>query len=342
MGVLCEVETFKDALVKCHELLEDDKLKNRGVEVSESIEKLRGFLKSLIDCAAEAESYEQLLTLFQRIEISFNHLKFVGFAGKLLDAVQIIKPSTARHRSVLKSIPKPLSRTGHDFLWSELKDAQRLGYEEEIVKATATFQLLEVAVLAHTKEERNPISTLRRSMGDRLPEEYFAELLAGWTAEDVLKINLENKGFDCDLIGADKERNILFVRPADMGDYDLKVSRRSERYFLEVQRVGKLSKVRRGNRIGKVKTTLKSHKYKGGSDPSKVLVLWIGKTPSQISQQYRRWFGKIIFIPDVKNNPDIEFEDDQIFLPSSLLDYSPYWENFKNLPQEDVVNFLKV
>ena len=170
-------------------------------------------------------------------------------------------------------------------------------------------------------------------MGDRLPEEYFAELLAGWFVEDVVKSEIESKGFTTELMGVDRERKVFFVRPDNMGDYDLKVKIAAENYLLEVQRVGKLTKTREGF----FKTALKSHKYEGGNSNDKILILWIGKEPTQIAKAHSKYFNHLIFIPNIRHQKEVTFSNDTIYFKENLIiSRALSWNEFKDADGEDL------
>ena len=191
-----------------------------------------------------------------------------------------------------------------------------------------------------TAEKKNPIATLRRSIGGRLPEEYFAELLAGWSVEDLIMSEIENKGLNTSLTGADRGRKVLFVRPNKMGDYDLKVEIGAKSYLLEIQRVGKLTITQKKF----LKTALKHHKYEGGSSNDKVLVLWIGKDPTQISKKHEKLFNHLVFIANARNrgNKEVQFTNDTIFIAKSLVEKSTLsWDDLKKYNKAELVGFLK-
>jgi len=335
MNLFCNIEDFKEALRNCTKLLQEDELKKRGLEgITQGIEKTRNFLHYIIqNTQKDVNSYEELIKTLYSSRIPPQYSQLCGLTGKFLDAIQILKPSTVRNCKVRKSIIDALKRTGHLLSWEELKERQK--YEEELVKATATYELLEVAFLIEPDQSRNPINTLRISMGARLPDEYFAELMAGWIIEDVLKENLESKKFDCSLEGPDKERKIQVVRPLGMGIYDFKASKADDTFYLELQRVGKISKERG---IEKVSTYLKRHKYEGGNVGSKILILWIGE-PSQ--QAYKKWSQKVVFIANVVSKKDVDFKNDCIYLPEKMLDNAPTWEDFRQKSISEILGLFK-
>lgn len=344
MSLLCNLKTFKIALEESIFLLTEKNLSPRGVSkdilLDEDLENLKNFLSWLVTKINDGiSSYEELIKELQKRETPKMYESQIGFLGKILDALQILKPRTSRNRKVVETIKEALNRTGHGFLWEEDSREEKEKYSKELIRATATFHLLEV-VFSKTKTPRkkNPIATLRRSMGDRLPEEYFAELLAGWFVEDILKSEIEKKGFTTELMGVDRERKVFFVRPDNMGDYDLKVKIACKNYLLEVQRVGKLTKSQKGC----FKTALKSHKYERGDSNDKILILWIGKNPPKTAKVHGKYFNHLIFIPNIKNQKNVEFSNDTIcfnFKENSIISLS--WDNFKKANREDLIKIFK-
>ena len=343
MSLLCDLNTFKSALEECVFLLTKENLSPRGIEdvlSNSDLENLRNFLSWMVTKINNGiDSYEKLVEEIQKSETPASYKFQIGFLGKILDAVQIIKPGTLRNRRVIETIKEALSRTGHEFVWEEADQEEKERYAKKLVRATATFHLLEIVFSkAKTAGKKNPIATLRRSMGYRLPEEYFAELLAGWFVEDVIKSELERKGFITELKGVDRERKVLFVRPNNMGDYDLEVEIENERFSLEMQRVGKLTKTREGL----FKTALKSHKYEGGNSNEKILILWIGEKPTQIAKAHSKWFNHLIFIPNIRHQRGVTFSNDTIYFKESfLINGSLSWNKFKNINGGDLVEIFK-
>ncbi len=360
MSLLCDLQTLKTALEECVSLLTKENLSCRKVDeetfTCKPLIELKDFLSWLSDkIGGEVNTYEKLIEEIQSSETDKKYESQVGFLGKILDAVQIVKPSTTRNQQVVNAIKRALERTGHHFLWQEVSEEERNKYAQELVSATATFHLLEVVLSAPTHlKGGNPIATLRRSMGDRLAEEYFAELLAGWFVEDVVKSTLESKNFSTELTGVDKERKVLFVRPENMGDYDLKVCADGGSFLLEVQRVGRLRRVstdaatKQGDSGGKCvkgyfRTALKSHKYEGGDEKDKFLVLWIGKDAPHIAKTHKHLFNnKMIFIPYVRSHEKVAFKNDTIFFDEKILDSSAVsWDKFKTKDKEWLRDFFK-
>lgn len=336
MSLLCDITSFRDAVGACAQLITTQELRSRGVkEIPRGLLVYREFL---LRVSNEVEdSYEQLLELLQSPQMERRFSPLTGSIGKLLDAIQVLKPQTTRNDRVKHSILVALERTGHHFIWEALGKHGRNYYEDELLKATAIYQLLEVAAVVEPAEvelSRNPISTLRNSMGARLPEEYFSELLAGWAVEDAFKLLLETKGFECTLEGADRERQMQFVRPGGMGVYDFKASSASRTFYLELQRVGKLS---REQNTGRIRTYLRRHKYEGGNDHTKVLILWVGE-PAQ--QAYRKWAQKVIPIANVRNKDFASFGNEYISLPDHIFDSAQSWTDLTRATGDEILRML--
>ncbi len=340
MSLLCEVKHFKEALKIASHLLEERELRQRGIDrISNGVILCHKFLTSL--CQKNFNSYEELLKLLQTFDETREVIQLTGSLGKLLDVIQVLKPNTSRNARVKEAITKSLERTGHKYLLEELSQGQRRNYEKELIDGTGIFHLLEIVSLFEPTQSENPIDTFRNSMGARLPEEYFADLLAGWVVEDVFKNFFLGKGFESTLEGPDKEHKLLFVRPKKMRSYDFKIVKNDRVFYLELQRLAKLSKKRTKNKgvlCGKIKTYLKQHKYEGGNAKNKVLVLWVG-SPSQ--NIYQKWSQKILFISNIKHKNGINFKDDRIYIPESFFDTALTWENLKQKSDGEILKFLE-
>ena len=356
MSILCDFKTLEPALSTCVRLLSDENLTKRNVdprelpdEVKKCLRTLRDFLAYLKQISERTRSYEELLKELQRPETPREYLELIGFLGKTLDALQIVKPDTLRHKAVVKTLYDSLKRTGHDFISSEINENTKKEYEQELVEATATFHLLEIVFsVATTAGNRNPIASFRGSMGKRLPEEYFAELLAGWLVEDLIKSELEKKGLEVELTGVDKERKVFMKRPENMGVYDLKVKTDEGTYFLEVQRVAP-DELKRKKGGGWFYTTLKKHKYEGGRGKCKVLVLWSGKIDEarDKTSRGRKKDNSLFFIPNPKENENVDFNDSKsnsnnnagkLFVKEEyLMQKALPWEEFKKISKEDLI-----
>jgi len=360
MSILCGFGTFKSALRKCIRLLDEENLTKRNIDkfpnkVKKRLRTLRAFLAYLEQISERTRSYEELLKELQKPETPKEYLELIGFLGKVLDALQIVKPGTSRRKKVTEKIRASLERTKHDFVLEEISESDKKAYEEELAEATATFHLLEVVFSVHkTMKKSNPIASLRGSMGRRLPEEYFAELLAGWLVEDVVKSELKKKGFEVELTGVDRERKVFMKKPKNMGAYDLKVETDEGTYFLEVQRIAP-NKLKQKD--GCFHTTLKKHKYEGGMGKCKVLVLWVGKGWSKdidkdkeggtISRERRQDNPSyLFFIPNLEENKykgNIRYDNDKetLYIEKRYLEQKALaYEKFKEISKEDLIKMF--
>jgi len=340
INLLCEIRDFKNALKNASSLLEEKQLKERGIQsISRGIIICRNFLEELYQ--NDYKSYPEFICFLQKFGASKEVSLLTGGLGKLLDVIQILKSNTLRNKRIKESICRSLQRTGHLYLWEELSDKERHYYQEELINGTALFHLLEVVSLYEPAQSSNPINTLRNSMGARLPEEYFAELLAGWVIEDVFKNFFKKKGFRCFLEGPDKQHKLIFVRPEEMGYYDFKIVADNKIFYLELQRLAKLNKEtdsKKKELMGKIKTYLKEHKYMGGDNRNKILILWIG-IPFQ--KTYKKWAQKILFISDIKRKKDVVFKNEYLYLPERFLNEALSWEELKQKSSTDLFRLLE-
>ncbi len=343
MENLCEFESFKIALQQAINLLTEENLKKRGLkEVSENVQKLKEFLTKILE-NDEIKNYNDLVEFVNSSRNLIKYKEFMGFLGKILDAVQLLKPSKRREFAQSKLVEN-LKRTGHDFLIEEMppKNLENI-YLKEVTEASATFILLEVAY-ALNSQSKNPLATLRRSMGDRLPEEYFSELISGWMIEDIIIQKLREKGIRVEQESVDKERTIKLVRPKSMGNYDIIAYvnyKNCEKYFFEVQRVGNQVTLKRD--LKKFVTPLKKHKYEGGNSNNKIILLWFGKNIPDLKERDKELENKLIFIKNVKQNPDFSQENDFLIFSDlkSLINRSISWEKFKKISKDEFVEFIR-
>lgn len=362
-SLFCKVDDFKEAISSCIELLDFDALRRRGINILDIDEVSRVQLNNLIGFLSwvkekvetSVDSYPRLVEELQKSEVPEDYKILVGFLGKIFDAVQVIKSCTLRNKQVKNAIRKCLERTGHDFLLSEINEDLRKKFLEELLNATATFLLLEVVF--SFSNSANPISSLRRNMRDRLPEEYFSELLAGWLVEEVIFSELEKKGISIIRHGVDKERKILFRRSKNMGEYDLIFSLRNAQddgsfdFKLEIQRVGK-KKIPLDREKKAYKVDLKSHKEKFlKEENNSVLLLWIGEGKFRIEE------GKKTITPRKGEKPSyllfISNEDfskleynksaKKLFIdPEFLRKNAIEWKRFKRMTKEDFIRSLGI
>jgi len=363
-SLFCKIDDFKKAVNRCIELLNSDALRHRGIDISGMDEVSRIQLDNLISFLSWVkkkvetgiDSYPRLVEELQRSEVPEDYKILLGFLGKILDAVQVVKSCTLRNKQVKNTIRKCLERTGHDFLLSEISEDLKKKFFEELLNATATFLLLEVVF--SFSNSANPISSLRRNMGDRLPEEYFSELLAGWLVEEVVFSELEQKGISVIRHGVNKKRKILFKRSKNMGDYDLTFFLESGQvdgnyeFKLEIQRVGK-RKIPMDRNKNAFKVDLKLHKgnFLKEKVNNSILLLWIGEGKFRIKEGEKNITprkGKkpsyLLFISK-KDLNKVEYDEstEKLFIDREFLRKNAIeWERFKEMTKEDLVRSLRI
>jgi len=347
--MLCSIKEFKEALEKAIQLFNDEVIKSKNLDVEETkkaisnIEKFLNILQNDIK-AKNIDTYEKLIKFLENLEITNKDLTpLSGYLGKILDVIQLLKPNTTRSKNAKKYFRNSLKRTGHEFLFNELSTNERKKLFDEIINSSALYILLEISNFAYSNTI-NPISSLRNSMGDRLPEEYFSELLAGWFIEDVFIKQLKNKGFEVNQVGVDTERKILFKRPRNMGGADIKIKYDNREYKIELQRVGKATKPTKINDIkneATIKTTLKSHKI---TDDNVLTILWFGDNPNGIAEKNSFLYNKICIIKnsDINNtsNNKVYHKNDNIFIDKNYIDNNSIsnWNELKNSRLITLVN----
>lgn len=346
--MLCTIEEFKNALNKSIALFDDDVIKSKNLvpnKIKPITKNIKLFLTTLKDNieSNNIDTYEKLIIFLENIEISSRELiPLTGYLGKILDVIQLLKPNTTRSKNAKKYFKNSLKRTGHDFLYDELSQGQKNRLFEEIINSSALYVLLEVSNFAYSNSI-NPISSLRMSMGDRLPEEYFSELLAGWATEDILINKLEEKNFTIEKSGIDSNRNIVFNKPKDMGLADINITYNSTKYPIEIQRVGnaKYTTKTRQQKTKYYKTFLKSHKV---IDNSAITLLWFGDNPKNIAPSNSFLYNKICIIrnSDINNkaNKNISFLKDNIFIKKSYIEQNSFanWDLFKSSDMQTIIN----
>ena len=359
--MFCKVDDFKEAVGKCIELLQPVSLKHRGINKQDidkcnpQLTNLIGFLSQVREkVEAGADSYPRLVEELQKSKVPKDYKVLVGFLGRILDAVQVMKDSALRNKQVKKAVKRCLKRTGHDFLLTEVSEDLRKELFEELLSATATFLLLEVAF--SFSDSTNPLSSLRRSMGDRLPEEYFSELLAGWLIEEAIFSELKQKGIPVVRNGVDRKRKILFKRPKNMGDSDLVFSLKNAQdnsnceFKLEIQRVGK-KKIPLDANEHAYRVDLKTHKGDFLEKDNSILLLWIGEGKFRIKE------GKKTMIPRKGEKPSyllfiskkdldskkVDYKNEKLFInPEFLRKNAIEWKRFKEMTKEDFVRSLGI
>jgi len=360
--VFCKVNDFKEAVDSCIELLSSDALESRGIDVSDfdensshQLESLKGFLiwvKKKIEMGVD--SYSCLVEELQKSKVPRDYQLLIGFLGKILDAIQVMKDHSLRNEQVKNAIRRSLERTGHNFLLDEVDESLKRRFFKELLSATATFLLLEVVF--SFSNSVNPISSLRRSMGDRLPEEYFSELLAGWLVEEVICNELEQKEISVTRYGVDRERKVLFKRPENMGDYDLIFSLESEQgadnrnVRLEIQRVGK-NKIPKDKNEKAYRVDLKLHKSDFLENDNSMLLLWIGEGKFRIENGEKTITprkGKkpsyLLFISK-EDSDKVKYDEnaEKLFIdPEFLKENAIEWKRFKEMTREEFVESLGI
>ncbi|MBO06616.1 MAG: hypothetical protein CMI58_06245 [Parcubacteria group bacterium] len=350
--MLCSINEFKKAINKALILLEDDVLKSKNLsleDVCHAVAGIKHYLEFLNTSIKDNQinDYEALIRFFSSNKTRDKTLShFMGYLGQILDVIQLLKPNTARAKNATKYFEKNLTRTGHAFLKKEINSETRKILDKEIIESAALYIMLEISNLA-LGNSLNPISSLRNSMGDRLPEEYFSELLAGWFVEEIFIDKLKEKGFEIELSGIDSSRKILFKRPRNMGDADILIINGRLRLKIELQRVGNASKPNRidnNPNTNYYKTYLKEHKIR---DRNAKTILWIGDKPLRIRQSNSFLYDKICVI----NNHDISinsadsevfFRKENIFIHHNYVKRKSFlsWDEFKIKSIEEVISVL--
>jgi len=349
--MLCNIQEFKEALSKTISLFEKEVIEDKNLtyqEINTLTENIKTFLELLNNKIEtnQIDTYKELIVFLENIEITDKKLlPLTGYLGKILDVIQLLKSNSTRSKNAKKYFRNSLKRTGHDFLFDELSDEDKQKLFDEIINSSALYILLEVSNFAYSSDI-NPISSLRNSMGDRLPEEYFSELLAGWFIEDIFINQLKNKGFEIDQIGVDTNRKILFKRPKNMGDADILIKYQNKEYKIELQRVGKATKPTKINNEKNesvIKTTLKSHKI---SDNKVLTILWFGKEPKGIAQINNFLYEKICIIKnsDINNssNNKVLYKENNIFIDKNYIENNSLsdWNELKNSSITDLAQKL--
>jgi len=235
--MLCSINEFSKAIGRALKLFDKSNLESRELSLDSAsrIKKLLIVIQSQLK-SKRIDSFSELMFFLNNLHLSNRELiPLAGYLGKILDAIQLLKEKSSRNKNAKLFVKSSLSRTGHLFLYDEPSVRKLL---EEVVNATALFIFLEVSnSTSHCNI--NPISTLRNSSGNRLPEEYFSELVAGWYIEDKFLNILLAKKLNAHLAGVDSDHKILFTRPKrNMGDSDITIIEDNIRYNIELQRIG--------------------------------------------------------------------------------------------------------
>ena len=306
MGILCKTEYFVSALNELIYLLSDEYLKKKGIkEKIAGVDELENFLfcVSIIFKERKISSYETLISILERVELLENERceldqetvnVILSYMGKLLDAIQVIKPYTDRYKKMEYFLSKALARTGHEYIFDYYKSERREELNSilnEIRQTVAASILLEIVARIYANAS-NPISSLRRSMGDRYPEEYFSEMMAGWMAEKYFQELLEGN-FSIQREGVDKDFNVLLTKPPKMGGADFVIC--GKKVELQRSSIDKFEiKEIENNDIQKIfmETPLKEHKLKNAD----FIILWIGNADCILNKRCEKsffWFMKI-------------------------------------------------
>ncbi len=300
MKLLCKTQSFIEILSELESLLSDEYLNKKGIkEKIDGIEKLKKFLNCILTLFEKEKisSYESLMALLEREKVfKCRELdretigRFLGYIGKLIDAVQVLKPYTDRHKKIEDFLVKALSRTGHRYVF----DCYKSQHEEElnfilneIRRTVAASIMLEIVTRIYT-DGSNPITSLRKNMKDRYAEEYFSEMVAGWMAEKYFQ-ELLQESFSIKRAGVDKDFNIFLKKPSRMGEVDFIVDGRK----IELQRSSiEKFEIKEDKKIVRIKTPLKEHKLKNADG----IIFWIGNAKVILQKECKRsffWFMKI-------------------------------------------------
>ena len=309
--MLCKVSEFKKALDDSLLLLDDKYLITKNIDPSqdsiEPIQKLKFFIELINKKLEYTDDYSKVIAVLDKdTEIKrFSLTPLLGYLGKILDGIQLLKNNSMRNKNAVKYVKSNLERTSHDFILNKLSDELKTCIDSEIIKSSALYIFLEASYFAFGNIA-NPIKTLRRSMGDRLPEEYFSELISGWIIEHIFIQELNSLGLTATKTGADSEFSIKFKKPKNMAIADIELKLNESTMSIELQRVGKATKE------GKYfKTALKIHKI---DNKDNITVLWFGKNPKGIANRNCILYDRIlIFSNSSINNRNLKWKNDNIY-----------------------------
>jgi len=339
--MLCSIKEFKEALSLLISLLNEQNYKKKNLDtdiVAGVVENIQLFLENLSDAIKDFDDYTKLIKYLEDMELNEKKLlPLNGYLGKILDSIQLLKPNTSRHKNAKYYFLRSLKRTGHHYLYNEISDEDKLKLFTEIIECAALYIILEVSSLAYSNDA-NPISSLRNSMGDRLPEEYFSELLAGWHIEDIFIKQLKDKGLKVVQSGVDTNRKILFKKMKGMGEEDITLNYNNKTYKIELQRVGKATFK------DFYKTALKKHKIKNNDS---IIILWFGDKPKGIAKSNKFLYNKICFIKnsDINNKQNnlVQYTSMQILLSKKYIKDNSInnWDSFKSKNGNDIIKFIQ-
>lgn len=316
--LICKPSEVVKSIDKLLELLKEEELTNRSVPIEfvNGVKELRNFLSFLKEkIKVKAGSNDDYIMLVKVLsEISVNNKKFVELLLVKEDVANAISflAVEGKKKHLKKWLEKSLERTGtfEDEVFLNLKRT----YFQEYLNALAIFYSLKALGQLITV---SPLKEIRANIGDRLVEEYFADLIAGWIYEDYLKEKLRSvcgeKCVEVKSTGTDAIRKIKFANITGESDLTLtKESNEKMQLRLEIQRVGSGSvKSNRNNRKRftkgekfELKVELKKHKI----EKSDFFIFIFGKGEN-LKRQYLKDLTlteKILLIPAPKGEEPIK------------------------------------
>lgn len=295
MRYFCSPEELSKSIEFCISLLERQELDSRKIneKLMPSIAELKNFLEWICKVCESINSNAELVSRLENpspeeVEKISKFSSYLPYIGKLLDAVQIVK-NKKRKETIERILRDRLEKTGHEFLIEEHRDL----FDEmikEIERAIILYFVLEIVYSVDLRVSSiNPISKLRRSMGDRTPEEYFSNLVVGWFVEDVFYRVISNKNVTIEKCGVDAERKIVFGKVKKMGMPDFSLRVKDKLVYLELQRVGK-----RSIKISNDNLMIEVPEHKLSPDRKIVVIaLWLGNNLGKI---FRELENTVIFV----------------------------------------------
>jgi len=313
-NVICKPEDVVKGAKELINLLSEEKLKEREVppELLGEAQNLRRFLKAVLkNLKKKPRDYGELLKLLSKVNVDDELSKFLPFKGSLIEALSVLS-LPARKQALAHVLNVSLERTGtlDDDAFRELREK----YERELTEAVATFYALKTI---GNELGINPFKNLRQNVGNRSVEEYFSDLVAGWTYEDYVVKKLtevcKDENVNVEVTGTDKARKIKFSNVTGESDVTLfKEGRGEAKLRLEVQRVGRSSvksnikSNKKSNKDGckkegkfELKFELKKHKV----EKSDYLILIIGKNVQEFLKELGLE-GKLLLIPSPKGEKE--------------------------------------
>ncbi len=181
MNVLCQINDFKKAINEIIELLDCEKLNlERGVEFTDEIKEIKSFFVFLKNISKKANSYEELIKILN--ESKEIDKRFLGFLGKILDIIQVLKEGSERNRKIRSEIIKNLEETGH---WRESMRIRIERYHKELIEAIVIYNILEIAYFIGEKKE----SRLGKPLQKKFEEYEDCLIFIPHVKENVKQIN---------------------------------------------------------------------------------------------------------------------------------------------------------